>query len=275
MDSRPALTSHRTTVPDEESQQRRRRRGGLGASFKKYLKSDRVRDALCRLTARYISLVHATGRWQVVGREYPEAIWNDGKPFILSFWHGRLLMMPKAWPRAHPIHMLISQHRDGLLIARTVAHFGIKAAAGSSSRGGSAALRVMLKALRNGENVGITPDGPRGPRQRATDGVIHIARMSGRPIVPLAYAARGRKLMDSWDRFMVALPFTRGVFVWGEPMTVPRDADAEAVESLRAELEARMNALTAEADRLVGRATTEPAPAPAPPAVVLETEGGG
>lgn len=229
---------------------------------KRLLKNDRVRSALCWVVALYIRLVHRTGRWTVVGRAIPEAVWNDGRPFILSFWHGRLLMMPRAWPEEHPIHMLISQHRDGQLIARTVGHFGIRTAAGSSSRGGSGALRTMLKALKSGENVGITPDGPRGPRQRASDGVIHIARMSGAPVIPLAYAARRRRLLGSWDRFMVPLPFTRGVFVWGEPLTVPRDAGEADIARLRGELEERMNALTAEADRLVGQPTTTPEPVP-------------
>lgn len=260
------MTSHRTPVPNEESQQRRRR-GGIGAKIKKYLKSDRARDAMCWLTARYISLCRATVRWQVIGREHPESIWTQGKPFILSFWHGRLLMMPHAWPRSQPITMLVSAHRDGQLIAKTVVPFGIKSATGSSSRGGAAALRVMLKALKAGENVGITPDGPRGPRQRASDGVIHIARMSGSPIVPLAYAVRNRMLLDTWDRFMVARPFSRGVFVWGEPIHVPRDTDEAGIERLRQHLEDRMNALTAEADRLVGRKTTEPDPQPAAAAV--------
>lgn len=255
------MTSHHIAPSDGDPQQRRRR-GGVGAWIKKYLKSDRVRDRLCRLAARYITLVFATGRWEVIGRQHPDAFWDAGKPIILAFWHGRLLMMPKAWPVSQPIHMLISQHRDGQLIARTVGHFGIQTAAGSSTRGGSGALRVMLKALRNGENVGITPDGPRGPRQRATDGVIHIARMSGAPVIPLAYAARRRRLLHTWDRFMVPLPFSGGVFVWGEPLTVPRDADAAVIEHLRAELEARMNALTAEADRRVGRPITEPEPPP-------------
>ncbi|WP_245913346.1 lysophospholipid acyltransferase family protein [Caenispirillum bisanense] len=218
-----------------------------------------MRNAMCWLAARYIAFVYATSRWTEVGREHPEAIWSAGKPFILSFWHGRLLMMSQAWPRPKPIHMLISQHRDGQLIARTVAHFGIKSAAGSSSRGGAGGLRIMLKALKDGECVGITPDGPRGPRQRAADGVIHIARMSGVPVVPLAYATRSRRLLDSWDRFLVPRPFTRGAFVWGEPLVVPRDADPAEIERLRALLEDRMNAITAQADGLVGRPTTEPA----------------
>lgn len=251
-----ALSSRHTVLPDEQKPSRRG--GGVRGLIKRISKSERVRGLLCWLVAQYIRLVHRTARWQVVGQAIPEAIWAENKPFILSFWHGRLLMMPRAWPRSQPIHMLISQHRDGQLIARTVGHFGIKTAAGSSTRGGSGALRTMLKALKAGENVGITPDGPRGPRQRATDGVIHIARMSGVPVVPLAYAARRRKLLGTWDRFMVPLPFSGGVFIWGQPLEVPRTAGDAEIEQLRVTLEDRMNTLTAEADRLAGHPTTEP-----------------
>ena len=139
------MSSHLPPLPDGASQQRRRR-SRLSGKIKQVLKSDRVRNAICWLAARYIAMVYATGRWTVVGRDYPQALWSADKPFILSFWHGRLLMMSQAWPRQKSMHMLVSQHRDGLLIARTVAHFGIKSAAGSSSRGGAGALRILLKA---------------------------------------------------------------------------------------------------------------------------------
>jgi len=98
-------------------------------------KSEALRGLLCWLASLYIRLVHATGRWQVVGGEIPAAYWDRRQPFILAFWHGRILMMMKCWRAGMPINMLISQHRDGLLIARTSAYFGIKTVAGSTSRG--------------------------------------------------------------------------------------------------------------------------------------------
>jgi lysophospholipid acyltransferase (LPLAT)-like uncharacterized protein len=159
--------------------------------------------------------------------------------------------------------MLISRHPDGQLIARTVAHFGIRTVAGSSSRGGGAALRLMVKALKAGDCVGITPDGPRGPRMRASEGAIHVARLSGAPLVPAAFGARARKVLGSWDRFVVAAPFAGGAFVWGEPIEVARDADDAAIERARRTLEDSLNAVTAEADRLCGQEPVEPAPMPA------------
>ena len=222
-------------------------------------KSEGLRGLLCWLGSLYIRFVYLTGRWSVVNGGPAQDLWDHGKPFILAFWHGRILMMPKSWRRAVPIHMLISQHRDGQLIARTVSHFGIDTVAGSTTRGGSAALRAMLKFLKNGECVGITPDGPKGPRMRASDGIISVAKLAGVPILPATFATSRRKLLRSWDRFAVALPFSSGVFVWGEPITVPRDADEAGLDALRLKVEASLNAITRQADSQVGQDTPDPA----------------
>lgn len=221
----------------------------------------RVRAALCWLGAQYIRFVRATGRWRVVRGEIPARFWDEGRSFILAFWHGRLLMMPYCWRKGAPMNTLISQHRDGELLARTIRHFGLGTVRGSTTHGGSAALRTLVRALKTGAYVGITPDGPRGPRMRANLGAVQLARLAQVPIVPVAYSASRRRVLASWDRFVLAWPFSRGVFVWGDPVAVPKDADGEALEAARRELEARLNAITGEADRLVGREAIEPAPA--------------
>ncbi len=225
-------------------------------------KKDSVRNALCWLAANYIRLVFATGRWEVVGGDIPAALWDQGRPFILAFWHGRILMMPYCWRREQPINMLISQHRDGQIIAATVGHFGIRTVAGSSSKGGLAALRAMKKALKSGECVGITPDGPRGPRMRASDGIVQLARLSGVPILPCSFSVSRRKVLGSWDRFILALPFARGVFVWGRPITVPSDASAEQMAELRGAVEDGLNAVTRTADLGLGQSPIDPAALP-------------
>lgn len=224
-------------------------------------KSEELRGALCWLGSLYIRFVYLTGRWGVINGGHAQALWDQGKPFILAFWHGRILMMPKSWRASVPIHMLISQHRDGQLIARTVSHFGIHTVQGSTTRGGSAALRSMLKFLKTGECVGITPDGPKGPRMRASDGIVAVARLSGVPILPATFAASRRTLLSSWDRFALALPFSRGVFVWGDPIMVAKDADEAAMEAARLAVEDSLNAITRDADSRVGRESPEPAEA--------------
>lgn len=222
--------------------------------------SPRLRAFLCWAGANYIRLVHASGAWQSVGAETPERFWREGRSFILAFWHGRLLMMPYCWKKGAPMHMLISRHRDGEIIAETIRHFGLGTVRGSSRRGGGAALRAMLKALKSGAHVGITPDGPRGPRMRAGLGAVSLARLSGAPILPATYAASRRSVLSSWDRFILAKPFSRGVVVWGEPIHVSRDADEAEQERARQTLEERLNAITEQADRMVGAEPVPPAP---------------
>lgn len=208
------------------------------------------------LIATYIRVVRHTGRWTVVGATDHVDAWRDGRPFILCFWHGRLLMIPCAWPADKSMQVLISAHRDGRVIAEAMRHFAIGTQAGSTRRGGAEALRIMLRTLASGHSIGITPDGPRGPRMRASRGVVAAARLSGVPIIPLAFSSSRRRVLGSWDRFVLALPFGRGVFVWGEAIHVPRDADPEAC---RLRLEEALNAVTAEADRRCNQAPIEPA----------------
>jgi len=228
--------------------------------IKRILQSEAVRFFFCWLASLYIRLVYHTGRWTVIGDETPQRFWDEGKPFILGFWHGRLLMMPYCWDYQRTIFMLISQHRDGQLIARTVGHFGIKTAEGSTTRGGAGALRTMVKALNQGDYAGITPDGPRGPRMRTSEGIVNVARLSGVPVIPAAFGTTWGRNLSTWDRFLVAWPFGRGVIVWGDPVTVDRDANPEAQETARRQIEDGLNAVTREADRLTGRPPVEPAP---------------
>ncbi|MDE2228010.1 MAG: lysophospholipid acyltransferase family protein [Alphaproteobacteria bacterium] len=226
--------------------------------LKRVLRRDGVRRFLCWLVSLYIRLVRATGAWTVEGAAIPAAFHAAGRPFILAFWHGRLLMMPCAWPRRVPIHMLISGHRDGRIIADAVRHFGIDSIAGSTTAGGSGALRGMVRHLNAGECVGITPDGPDGPAMHASSGIVAVARLAGASIVPLAYATRRRRILGTWDRFHLPFPFSRGVFIWGEPIEVPVELDDVGAERCRALIERRLNAITAEADRRVGRERVSP-----------------
>ncbi len=218
-----------------------------------------VRAAACLVAASYIWLARRTSRFEVKNAAIPQAFWDKGEPFILAFWHGRILMMPYCWPRGKRMNMLISRHRDGGLIADTIGYFGLKTVRGSTAKpgrerdkGATEALREMIRRLKDGEYVGITPDGPKGPRMRASDGVAAVARLSGVPVIPCAFSTRRRRVLSSWDRFIVALPFTRGVFVWGEPIPAPAGAKGAALEAVRLAIERGLNETTREADRLCG-----------------------
>ena len=233
--------------------------------MKKVLQSDILRSFVCWIGSLWIRFVYATGQWDWLNEEIPQKYWNDGKPFILAFWHGRLLMMPYSWPVGVPINMLISQHRDGELIAKTVGHFGIDTVRGStgkegrSSKGGAQALRAMVKTLKDGGYIGITPDGPRGPRMRASEGIVAVARLSGCPIIPVSFSVRRSKILSSWDRFVLALPFTKGVFIWGDPIFVDRSDDPATKQR---EIEQSLNWISEKADSKMGRKPIEPAPEP-------------
>lgn len=231
----------------------------LKSISKKILKSTAVRRVACWLAAQYIRFVWVTGTWTFIGKEHFDALYDHGQPAILAFWHGRLLMAPYSWRKPKPFKMLISGHRDGELIAHTVKHLGISWIKGSSSKGGAAALRGMVKSLRSGEWVGITPDGPRGPRMRVSDGILNLAKISGVPIIPMTSGVVRGKVLQTWDRFLVPSPFSKGYVIWGEPISVPKGADSETLDEIKRTLEDRMIALTHEADRLTTREPVEAA----------------
>ena len=228
--------------------------------LKQILASDASRTALTWIAAQYIRLVWLTGKWQIFGEELPEKLIGEGQPFIVAFWHGRLIMMAFSWKRCDLVHMLISGHRDGRLVSGMMSYFGSKTVFGSSTRGGAAAFIQMARLLRQGEVVGITPDGPRGPRMRANDGIIALAKVAGVPVLPLTFSASLRFVFQSWDRFLLPLPVGRGVFIWGRPIHVPNGANEAIIADKRRELEDALQALTRRADWLMNRPDVDPAP---------------
>ena len=197
---------------------------------RRIVRSDRVRALLCFLIQLNIRFVYWTNRWSVEGAEHPRRLLAAGRPFVGAFWHGRMMMIPVAWRRMAPMHMLISPHRDGRIIADAVAYFGIRSVAGSTTRGGTTALRALVKLLAAGDCVAITPDGPAGPAMVAASGIVNVARLAGVPIQPVVFATSRRRIMDTWDRLYVAKPFGRGVILWGEPIEIERDLDEAGIE---------------------------------------------
>jgi len=228
------------------------------AATRRLLRNARLRQMACGVIQRYIRFVYATNRWRVEGSELPRRLTREGRSFIVAFWHGRLLMMPLAWHRLTAFHMLISAHPDGRIIAGAMTYFDIDTIAGSTRRGGSAAFRAMLKHLKEGACVGITPDGPRGPAMSASLGIVNIARRAQVPIVPLTYATSRRRILATWDRFHLALPFGRGVYLWGEPIEIAADLDEAGLEHARRLVETRMVDMVEEAERRVGHDASSP-----------------
>ena len=195
---------------------------------------------LMRCLHRLLRIVH-------VNPVYPEYCLGKGEQIIFAFWHGRLLMMPFAYP-GKPAAILISQHRDGEYISRIAKIFGFQVIRGSATRGGVRAFKQMIRAIKGGLNVVITPDGPKGPRARVKSGVIELAKLTGAPIVPVSFSASRRRFLKSWDAFLLPLPFSRAVYIWGEPIYVDSMATKEEVTKHQQGLGERLDLLTMKAD---------------------------
>lgn len=206
-----------------------------------------------RAAALLIILLGHTWRIRWYGQDRVRAARKDGGNVIYAFWHGRMLALCFSH-RRRLAHIMVSEHRDGEMIARTVDLLGFVPIRGSTTRGGLRALFQMADRVSAGHDVAITPDGPRGPRYQVQQGVIILAQRTGMPIVPVANSASFRKTLSSWDRYIIPLPFSRVAILHGEPISVPRQLTPEEMESTRARLENDLQALTRQADELMGPA---------------------
>jgi lysophospholipid acyltransferase (LPLAT)-like uncharacterized protein len=219
------------------------------AFVKKILRSHVTQWIISGPIAMYFHLVNSTGR--IDRPPFPIE-----EPYILAMWHGRLVMLPMFRNRGKSLIALISSHRDGQIISKVAWLFNIETVAGSSSKGGSRALRELIRFARDGHSLFVTPDGPRGPRMHVTDGIIDLARLTGLPILPATMSARSAKVLDSWDRFLLPGFFTHVVIRWGTPIKVSADDDKA---ELRARLDAALTSVQDEADTIAGRELTVPA----------------
>ncbi|HYJ81026.1 MAG TPA: lysophospholipid acyltransferase family protein [Longimicrobiaceae bacterium] len=181
------------------------------------------------------------------GVENYDQFWRVGKPVVFTLWHGRLLPCTH-YHRQQGVVTLISHHRDGEYITRIVRRWGYTAVRGSTSRGGLEALRELIQHLKHGRSLAITPDGPRGPREKMKPGPVLMAQRSGAPIIPVVSGASRAWYFGGWDRFMIPQPFARLQIAYGEPIFVPRRAGeaeiqaiADRVEEVLGELKRRVD----------------------------------
>lgn len=208
----------------------------------------RLRFRLAGTVGRWlIDALMATVRFNVDGGEEYRELAAAGQPVIFAVWHGRLLPLT-YFHRHRNITAIISQSEDGEYIARVVEGWGYRTVRGSTSRGGSGALRSLVKAARAGESLAITPDGPRGPRQRLQPGVITAAQLTGLPIIPIACGASRAWWPGGWDRFCVPKPFARVRVMYGATRRVARDASEEDLRQHARELELELNDMIRKAD---------------------------
>jgi 3-deoxy-D-manno-octulosonic-acid transferase len=221
------------------------------------------------LLARYIDAVYATSS---LATEPPDlnSFFDAHHPFVLSMWHGQFLMLPKLNRGDYPIRCMVARHGDAETIARVLNHFGMDLIRGSGSgekhkdRGGAQALRDALRSLAQGYAVAMTADVPPGPARKAGMGIVTIARMSGRPILPVAAATSRYHAFKTWSRMTLNLPAGKLAFAVGQPIFVDRNADEHAMETARLAVEQAMNDVTRHAYAIAG---ADPIPATPPAAI--------
>lgn len=172
----------------------------------------------------------------------------EGDAVIFAGWHGRLIMLP--YMAKKPLNALISEHSDGVVISKTASCFGIDTIAGSSTRGGVRALKMIVKALRSGTHVFITPDGPKGPRHEAKVGVLESARMSGAVVVPMSFSASSFWQMKSWDSFIIPKPFSRIKVVYGDVIDVKEALEKDSKEDVLSHIQSALIRVEEKADDL-------------------------
>lgn len=231
------------------------------------LKQIRLSRLAGRSVARYIDLVYRTS---VVVREPGgaelEAFLEQHSPAIVAVWHGQFLMAPQAKPPNVPLAIMLARHGDAELFADALSRFNTTLIRGAGAngrkkdRGGAAALRAAMKTLEQGVHVGMTADVPPGPARHAGIGIVTLAALSGRPIIPLAAATSRFRVLGTWSRMTINAPFGKLACVFGDPIFVARDAGAEGLEAARQEVERSLDQVTERAYRLAGSDITRTIP---------------
>ena len=194
-----------------------------------------------------ITLWSVTVRLRFVNRHIPAGLKAEGKNVIYAFWHGRQLLLFHSH-RNRGVIIPASESRDGDIQAVVLRRFGFEVVRGSSKRKGDRALLGMVDGLRGGKDIALAVDGPRGPICEVKQGVTYLAGKLDKPIIPVATSAKRRWILEKiWDKYMLPVPFTKGVVVYGRPVIVQGTSEEE-LEAKRRELQAALNDVTKEAD---------------------------
>ncbi len=223
------------------------------------LRNPLIQKVLSSILTAWMRFCFATIRWTHEGREHAEEVWAAQGGVICAFWHSRIALSPASWDltRAQPTKALVSLSSDGQFLARALAQQGFPAIRGSSAnkdkgdaaKGGSRALRDGLRQLKVG-GLAITPDGPRGPSRVMAEGMPLMAKMSGAPVVFIGVSCNPAIRLNSWDRAVLPLPFSRGAIVY-DLARYPEGAEIAEVTTAWAE---RLTAVEARADAITGLA---------------------
>jgi lysophospholipid acyltransferase (LPLAT)-like uncharacterized protein len=204
--------------------------------------------ALSRAVGALLFLHRSTLRVRFLHRERFEDLSSRRVPILFALWHGRMFLSIQVH-RNEGIATMASLSKDGEIIARWLERNGYVVARGSTSRGGGAAFKEMVRSMRSGRAAALTVDGPRGPARVVQPGVVELARLTGAWILPITFSSARPRFLRSWDRYLVPLPFSENVVAYGEPFLVPPDMTGGEAAGKIADA---IDAATWEADDIVG-----------------------
>jgi lysophospholipid acyltransferase (LPLAT)-like uncharacterized protein len=203
---------------------------------------------LSRLLGALIVLHRATLRVERLHFEHYLGLKARGVPILFALWHGRMFLSIQAH-RGEGIATMASQSKDGEWIARWLENNGYVVVRGSTTRGGSQALRGMVRLVRSGRHAALTVDGPKGPPRVVAPGVVQLARLTGAWILPITSSCSKPRFLSSWDRYLLPYPFSKGVVAYGEPFPITSDISDETA---LARIASALDAATAQADAAAG-----------------------
>jgi len=207
---------------------------------KKLLKNFFVQYILGFFTFLYIRAVKLTSSIQFENESIPKQFWNNDKPFILAFWHSQLMMIGFSWKKNNNVNILASGHSDGRFGAIVGKYFNLNNIQ-TSKKNKSISMRFIFKLLNDNNYVGITPDGPRGPREIVSEGIIKIAKSSKVPIIPIGFWSSKNFKLKSWDSFLITLPFSKCSFVWNKPLEIPYNIQENQIQHYQKLLQEKIN----------------------------------
>jgi len=207
---------------------------------KKLLKNFFVQNILGFLTFLYIRAVNFTSSIKLENESIPRQFWNDDKPFILAFWHSQLMMIGFSWKKHNNINILASGHSDGRFGAIVGKYFNLNNIR-TSKKNKSISLKSIFKLLNDNNYIGITPDGPRGPKEIVSEGIIKIAKKSKVPIIPIGFWSSKNFKLKSWDSFLITLPFSKCSFVWNKPLEIPYNIQENQIHLYQKLLQEKIN----------------------------------
>ncbi len=183
-------------------------------------------------------------KWKCLDLETKNKIFYKKKPLIFFCWHNRLFLGPYFLPKINKINALQSNHSDGMMTNIIFSFLKINVIYGSSKKGGIRAFIKMINSLKKGESIAITPDGPKGPKYKLKKGLIKLAQKSNVPIVPLVWFTNRCIRLNSWDEFLIPLPFSRGCYTFGKPILIDKNLQDEEFVFLINEIEKDFKKLT-------------------------------